>query len=406
MKTAFYPWIVLQLTLYSLAAQSPEPLLLNKARSPVPSDYNSISFTLSTAQVNVLHEAKGKKPILKVSSIIVNEEVRTVKHIHVRGKTSTYYRRKSLNIKTKERSHFYIEGDTFAISKFYAISMAMDRNYVRNKIAYEILASSGLRVPTNCYARLRINGASEGLYLIFDPPDDYAIKKCHSPFVIRRGFDEAIDKMSVQKNSDHEEEKEFRRKFRSLYSSATLNMKGQELYEALSGILDLNSYFRWLAFNHLFQNGDYADEVYFMWNPEIVKFEIIPWDFDDILKSQPHEGTEERSKSYADRLMFSLEDDLDKKIAGDDYVYGKYLHTYREFLNSLTGDRLRNVLTAVFDKVCPYYQDSATISQSAYDQYGETDINKLEADLNNIYEYITLRSTEVAEKIAGQLSKQ
>ncbi|MEJ1237633.1 CotH kinase family protein [Chryseolinea sp. T2] len=168
-------------------------------------------------------------------------------------------------------------------------------------------------------------------------------------------------------------------------------------------MLDLHSYFSWLAFNHLFQNADYADEAYFMWNPQKSKFEIIPWDFDDLLQGHPHEGAEVRGRTQGDKLLFSLEDELDKKIAADSYLYGKYLQAYNELLNKLTDEQLRDVLARVYNEVSPYYLQPDIIGQSQYDRYGKTDLGMLEGDLYTIYQYISVKSKELRSTIAPQL---
>jgi spore coat protein H len=277
--------------------------------------------------------------------------------------------------------------------------MSMDRNYVRNKIAFEVLKQINIHSPSNAYSELRINNESEGLYLVFYPPDDYAIKILNSPFVIRRGYGETIDKVYTEENMNRETLKDLKRKYMSLYSAATLNKNGQELYNDISAVLDVDSYFGWLAFNHLFQNGDYADEVYLMWHSDKSKFEVVPWDFDDILKEQPHEGIAERQKMLVDKLVFSLEDKLDKKIAGDSFVYSKYLERYALLLQTLTPEKLEDILVNVYDEVYPYFLHPDIVAQSKYDQYGATDMDKLQGDLNSIYQYISLRSRDVVQHV-------
>jgi len=386
-------------SVHIVSGQENESLPLRK---PAPSDarpVNTLSFDLSASALNQLHADKGQKPPLKISRIVVNKDTLKVQHAHVRGNTSAYFRRKCFNIKTSKKSSFYNHADTFSLSKFYAISMNMDANYIRNKISFAILKLIGVHTPTNCYSELSINSASEGLYLVFYPPDEYAMKKLHATFVIRRGYKESIDKVYTAKGVNRSDARELEQKFRSLYATSTLNKRGEELYQRLSSVLDLNSYFSWLAFNHLFQNGDYSDEVYFMWNPEKAKFEIIPWDFDDILKDRPHEGLDQRGKSNANKLIFSFEGELDKAIASDPYLYKKYLEVYDALLDTLTASKLRDVLTDVYDDIYPYYVQDDVISQSQFDRYGKTDLTKLEADLNSIYQYISIRAIELRKNV-------
>lgn len=382
-----------------LFAQDNSMLPLRRVPAADATILNTISFKIPTGELNGLHASKGKKLALKMEEIVVNGETQKVKHAHVRGQTSSYFRRKSFNIKTNSKSSFYTRADTFSLSKFYAISMNMDHNYIHNKISYDVMKLVGVHAPLNCYSEILINSGSEGLYLIFYPPDDYAIKYQKARVVIRRGYDESMDKVSAAKEVDQHEVKDLKKKFRQLYAPSTLNKEGEELFKEISKVLDLNSYFSWLAFNHLFQNGDYADEAYFMWNAKMSRFEVVPWDFDDILKSQPHEGIEERDKVQTDKLIFSLEDALDKKIASDQVLYKRYLAAYVTLLDTLTADKLKQVLVGVYNDVYPYYLKEGIIAQSQYDQYGQTDLTKLEADLNSIYRYISMKTIELRKEI-------
>ena len=113
-----------------------------------------------------------------------------------------------------------------------------------------------------------------------------------------------------------------------MYGASLKNFKGERLYQELSQLLNLENYFSFLAYNHLFQNGDYADELYFMWDTKQKKFDIIPWDLDDILCIAPHEGMTKRNEILGDKLIFSAEDKLDVAIANDAYVYRQYLKTH------------------------------------------------------------------------------
>jgi spore coat protein H len=403
LKIRVYTVTLVLLSVQIACGQAPLELSLSKEKTG--RTFNTISFELPVSSLNRLHDAKGEKLTLKVPRIIINNDTLKIKHIHVRGNTSSYFRRKSFNIKTNKKSSFHSGRDTFSLTKFYAISMNMDRNYVRNKIALAVLKLQGVQTPSNGYSNLKINNASEGLYLIFYPPDEYAMKKCNAPFVVRRGYGETMDKVYVAKGVDRQQVRDLKQKFRSLYTSSTLKKNGEDLYRQISSVLDLNSYFRWLAFNHLFQNGDYADEVYFMWNAEKLVYETIPWDFDDILESQPHEGASERLKSNGGKLIFSLEDELDKKIANDPYLYNEYLKVYSAFLEILTSEKLKELLTGIFDEVYPYYLQEQILDQSQFDQYGKTALGNLETDLNNIYQTITNKSITLRQEIETSLNK-
>jgi hypothetical protein len=365
---------------------------------------NVISFEMPASKVTRLHEARGEKLNFNIPIAIVNGDSIRSKHIRIRGTTSSYLRRKSLNISLEKGAVFHTPHDKFSIAKFYAISMNMDKNYIRNRISCKVLDKLGIKIPSSAYANVLINGKTEGLYLIFDPPEQFAITGCAATMVIRRGYNEAIEDLEYSGNSK-EEATSLRKKFQAVYKDIIQRYHGEQLYEKLSEVLDMNAYFTWLSFNHLFNNGDYSDELFLMWNPIKSKFEIIPWDFDDILHPQPHEGLEKRNAILHDKLIFSSEDALDVAIAKDDVVYMKYLFSYQQMLERLSPVILSEILNGVYEEIYPYYLDPAIIAQSQYDQGGLTDLSHLEEDLRNISGYINLRVVTHRKVIDSYLTR-
>lgn len=359
---------------------------------------NVVAFDLSVSKVNQLHKAKGEKLSLSIPYIIVNNDTALTPRVRVRGNTSSYLRRKSLNIKLDKKVSFYASDEKFSLKKFYAISLSMDKNYVRNKLSSEILQMMQVSYPFNCYSNLLINGKTEGVYLIYYPPEEFALKEKTASLVIRRGYNASVDKFYYEDLSK-KEAAGLKQKFLSVYKQYLNRYKGEELYTQLNSVIDMDAYFNWLAFNHLFQNGDYADEVYFMWNKGLSKFEIIPWDFDDILRTEPHEGLAKRNTVLQDKLIFSSEDPLDLAIANDPFLYRRYLTKYKQMLEKITPDVLGATLNHVFHQVYPYFGMQDVIAQSQYDMYGLTNVEKLEADIRAIHQTVGLRMLTLHKQI-------
>ncbi len=364
---------------------------------------NTISFSLPESRVTQLHESRSEKLSFNVPVIVVNGDSIKTEHIHIRGTSSSQLRRKSLNIKLHKKAIFYEQNDTFSVKKFYAVSMNMDKNYIRNKISYKVLDYMNITIPSSSYANLLINNKSEGLYMVFDPPAEFAMKERNATVVIRRLHNETMDDMAYDGISS-KDAAEFRKKFQSIYKEIIRKHKGEELYQKLGEVLDLDGYFTWLAYNHLFQNGDYSDELYLMWNKSSNRFEIIPWDFDDLLHTQPHEGFENRNATLHDKLIFSSEDALDVTVANDDFLYLKFLQVYQQFLEKLTPTVLNGILNSVYQDVYPYFLQPEIISQSKYDQVGPTDMIKLEEDILKIAQFINNKVAMHQKKIEKLLS--
>lgn len=365
---------------------------------------NTVSFDLPVAKLNQLHKTKGEKLSFQVPYVVVNNDTVLASRVRIRGNTSSYLRRKSLNIKLDKKAFFYKSTDTFSLKKFYAISLSMDKNYIRNKLSSEILQMLQVQYPFNCYSNLVINGKTEGVYLICYPPEEFAIKEKAAALVIRRGYSASVDKFYYEDISK-KVANELRQKFLNVYKHDLNRLKGEELYNHLNSVIDMDAYFSWLAFNHLFQNGDYSDEVYFMWNKRLGKFEIIPWDFDDILRTEPHEGLAKRNALLQDKLIFSSEDPLDVTIANDPYLYQKYLIKYREMLVKISPNVLGATLNHVFHQIYQYFEMQDVIAQSQYDLYGASDLKKLEADIQAIHQTIGLRMLSLHKQINDLLDE-
>src|SRR6185436_7151833 len=143
--------------------------------------------------------------------------------------------------------------------------------------------------------------------------------------MLRRGLNHAVDNEYIDTPSK-DDAKKYKKQFVGLYDAIN-RYKGEALYEQLANALIVDHYFGWLAFNYLIMNGDYSDELYLYIVPGTTRFDIIPWDYDDIFKASPHEGTQARNAvpGFKQTLVFSSEDPLDRTIATDAFVYSKYL---------------------------------------------------------------------------------
>jgi len=142
---------------------------------------------------------------------------------------------------------------------------------------------------------------------------------------------------------------------------------------------------KWLAFNFLVRNGDYSDEVFFYIDPEINKYRIIPWDYDDIFATVPHEGYSERKKMIGDKMLFSSEDKLDTKIANDPYLYNLYLGSLQKVIGELSPAVLKDVFENAYSELYPYYSSDEIIANSQFDLYKDATDENLKSYLIAIY---------------------
>ena len=344
---------------------------------------NHIHLNVSNNVYLRIKEISGEKKEVRNPELIINGDSIDVKELKTRGKTTLHLRRKSFSYSLTERAHLNCAGDTVHFKKFFALSLSMDRYYIRNRISFEMMREIGLFDLFFSFGELKINGGSEGIYLLVERPQDWALKKKNSPCVIRRGFDNKIDKLRSGKKADKTDTENYKQQFKQIYK-ALKKFEGEELYTVLSEWIDLEAYMKWLAFNFFISNGDYTDEVYFYIDPETGKYYIIPWDYDDIFAHQPHEGTIEKLKTVGQKLVFSSEDLLDQKIASDDYLYNIYLKYFSDILHELTPDRIQTILENTFAELYPYYTCEEIISMAKFDTYPDVSIESLRSTLYKI----------------------
>lgn len=362
---------------------------------------NCIRIKIPQTVVDSIHVSRIEKFTFNPESVNVNGVESADGVIKLHGSSSMIYRRKSFSVKLKEKMPFIKGNDTLYLRHFFAISLNMDRNYVRNEIAIEVLSRFGIKIPEHFYTRLDLNNSTEGIYMVFNPPAEYALKECNSRIVIRRGYNSSIDDFYTRHLSPYSE-KLIKNRFTYIYEYLLPNYSGKSLYKKLDHILEIKSYFDWLAFNYLFRNGDYTDEVYFYWEHKKRKFNIVPWDFDDLFHIEPHEGEKKKEAIIGDKILFSSEDKLDRAIANTPDIYAAYQEEFNLFLKQFSAEDLQKVLENVYNRVVPYFLEERLVEQSKYDKSGLTSLEKLNQDLRNIYVEISNRMTDLRN---GPLSK-
>ena len=345
---------------------------------------NSISFFTTESDYESLKIKDGRKVYLEKCRTIINGDTLLSDEISTRGGSTLLFRRKSYSFSLNSEASFLHGERKETFRKFYSLGLSMDKNYSSNRLSFEMMNRTGLFDLFYSFGELHINGLSEGICMIIQRPEDWALKKKNSPLMIRRGYNHTIDKMEYSKIIERSDAENFANYLNLIYKSLNRH-KGEDLYKTLSQWIDLENYMKWIAFNFLVHNGDYTDEVFLYIDPAIKKFKIIPWDYDDLFVPAPHEGKAESRKVLGDKLIFSSEDQLDIKIATDPYLYKIYLAQLRELLEQLPAGTLKEVFENTYAELYPYYSDNEIISMSRFDSHGETNLNKLESDLRSLF---------------------
>ncbi|MCK4991703.1 MAG: CotH kinase family protein, partial [Bacteroidales bacterium] len=319
---------------------------------------------------------------------LMGNKVLDLKEIKTRGKSALRFQRKSFAVVLNET--LAIEGrsgfDMAYLKRFKLISMAMDKTYIENRIGYGILEEQGIMPLFYRFVELKINGSTQGIYLLVEDPEQYYLD-IGSEFILRRGYYNSFDDIEYSPSYHYIPRESYEARFQEIYSSLT-TLQGEALYNALNERLNMEQYFRKMGIDYLLQNGDYTDEVYLyaLVHQDEPRFSIIPWDYDDLFRSYPHEvgltwGTgyllgdrhyethQDILDEIGDKMIFSIEDDLDYSIAMDPYLYDQYESTIAGMIEEMDLGDIDALFEQVKGELLPFYYNEEIVVQSQFDQH-------------------------------------
>jgi len=385
-------------------------------------DILTLNFYMTIDQENSIYSARGKKfeidnpkPVLDFN----NSEYKLNK-FSLRGHTALNYKRKSYSVSIEIPLTLYntnINRNAYSLREFKLLALATDYTYIENRISFGLLNLLDIQPLFFKFVEVRINNNTQGIYLLIEDPEEYVIDKKGCDYILRRDYYGIISNSEYFPYNYEYSEEEYKNQFNSLYNYI-VQFEGKELYDSLNKYLDLNNYFQKMAFDYLIMNGDYTDEIYFyaINRENNIYYDIIPWDYDDIFADLPHEigkewGTgkkfgERRYNSlndvYADignKLIFSIEEDIDYKIAKDTFLYVKYIEQLKKVLDITNNNNIDKVFNETLSELTPYYNNEIIIEQSKYD----LDVTNYNIFLNNINEkreFLKNRRNEIIKEIS------
>jgi spore coat protein H len=318
---------------------------------------------------------------------LLNDEALDLKEIKVRGKNALNYRRKSYAVKLnvpivlEDRE----AGMGKVLTRFKLLALAMDHTYIENRLAFGILEETGLMPLFYKFVEFRINGSTQGVYLLMEDPEQY-FRENGSEFILRRGYYNSIADAEYEPSLNAIPEETYLNRFREIYSLIT-ELQGPELFAALSQRINLQQYFWKMGIDYLLRNGDYTDELFLYAKvvQDTIRYQLIPWDYDDIFSSQPHEvgltwgtgkvfGTrryethQDILDEIGDKLIYSIEDDLDYIIARDPYLYERYEEALSNLFSVLKPTIFDVVFSQLESELTPFYLNEEVVAQSKFDR--------------------------------------
>ena len=349
--------------------------------------------------------------------LLLDDQQLDLDEIRVRGKSALHYRRKSYAVKLN--TPVMIEGRNGSglkqLIRFKLIAMAMDYTYIEERTGFGLLEQQGLMPLFYRFVELRLNGSTQGIYLLVEDPEQYYLEH-GSEYILRRGYYHSIDDSDYAPSFHYIPRESYESAFQEIYSNIT-RLQGEELYNALDQRLNLDQYFRKIGLDYLLQNGDYSDEIYLyaLINQDEIRFNIIPWDYDDLFRSNPHEvgitwgiGRLFGVRYYpthqdildviGQEMIFSIEDDLDYIIATDTFLYNKYETALADMIEGISPEDIDDLFDQVKNELTPFYNNAEVIRQSMYD-HDETTYRLWEENMADKRSFLKTRLGEMKQHL-------
>lgn len=382
--------------------------------------HDQFAFTMTSEQLAWVFESRDTTYELEdpTPSLLFNADSVEVKKMKIRGTSASRVRRKSFNVDTEEFISFqHVDKVNYTESKdFRLLAMAADLCYIENRIGFGLLHQAELFPLFFKYVEVILNEETNGVYFLIENPNDYFLDKNDHAVLIRRAYYGNIDSYKYDDNGDGFSEQDYVDAFNQIYIRIK-NYEGEELYNQLDEVLNVRQYMQKIGYDYLLKNGDYTDEIYLYDEPgdDKIQFNVIPWDLDDLFAELPHEignswstgnafgdryyaTTEDVIEDVGEKLIFSIEDDLDYIIAKDPYLYSIYLEELEKLMNLITEDAIRQAFTSIEQELKSFFDVPEIVDQSQHDT-DACDPQKLIEEINDKESFLINRRQDIIDKL-------
>lgn len=350
---------------------------LTQAATPIE---NLVELTASPAVARSMRGGSTSNTPLALQAVRVNGPLLPLRSARRRGGGSRHHRRKSLTLRLGRPATFRRGGRTKRLRSFFLISLNGDRGYFRSMVALDLLDDLGLFPLFRAFCELRLNGKSEGVYLVLQRPKQYARDEPGLGFLARKLQNRGALRADLlhRWGATPWRLDDFARRFLDLYRVATVT-RGARRVEALDRRLHLDRYLAWLAFDHLVRNAD-AGQVFLMAPPGLgpIRFDVLPWDydraFDPAARDEP--GQPILHKEYDDLL--------DEVVRADPVLLARY----RRVL-SRAAARVASAARPTFERVHrelqSYYAREDVLENAEHDRFGRLSAAELRREMAHHY---------------------
>jgi hypothetical protein len=130
--------------------------------------------------------------------------------------------------------------------------------------------------------------------------------------------------------------------------------------------------------------------------------DIIPWDYDDLFKREPHEGREVRNQTLANKMIFSTEEALDQVIGADDFLYQKYLASLKRTLLHVSPEKVKATMDQVIGELTYLARDEEAAMASRYLDKFPFEIGKAQTAISKTYDFLLYRRNAILQELSTQ----
>jgi spore coat protein H len=380
------------------------------------------NFTVTDSQREYINSSRGEQYEITdpTPELIFAGNTYTINRFEIRGENTLNFNRKGFGVNMKEKLTLFKpeEQKERKYEEFKLLAMVYDYTYIENSTAVGLFKEVDLWPVYSFFTEVRLNGHTQGLYHFIEDPVEYFIEQKNASFVVRRGYDHVVKAYAINSGNQQNKE-EYINRLDKIYSILP-EYSGRQIYDTLSAYIDLEQYFTKLSVDMLIKNGDYTDEIFFFSKIKDGRevLGVFPWDYDDIFSDQPHEigntwatGSVFGQRDYysmddviadvGSKLLYSIEDDLDYKIAKDDFLYQEYLKILRTVIGKIDLAAIDNVFNYTFDHIGPFYANDSIVAQSKYDD-DETNYDLFVANLEVKRQMLKDRRTWILSELDKQ----
>ena len=347
----------------------------------------------------------------------------TLNRFEIRGDGTLNFTRKGFGVNMDSKITLRNPGEPTErkYEEFKLLALVYDYTYIENSTAVGLFKEVGLWPVYDFFTEVRLNDHTQGLYHFIEDPFEYFIEQKNASFVVRRGYNHVIKACSASPGNLQNLEAYIAR-FRRIYSILPL-YSGRQMFDTLSSYMDMEQYFTKLSIDMLVKNGDYTDEAIFYTKIKNGKevLGVFPWDYDDIFSDQPHEignpwapGTVFGHREYysmndviadvGSKLLYSIEEDIDYKIAKDDFLYQEYLKTLESVIEKIKPATIDEVFDYTNEHIGAFYSNDSIIEQSKYD-VDETNYDLFVSNLAEKRQMLKDRRAWILEELGKQKNR-